>query len=141
MARTITNMPMARSEAFLRAALWAGRLLPPAEEQQRLAGLLAPQPNGCLLWPGRTRKGRGRASITVNGRRVEVDVHRAVYVLVVGPIPVGCLVSQRCGNGRCARAEHMELITPRQLFARGVAAGSIRPLRGWADGHGPRRAA
>lgn len=139
--RTITSMPAARAEAALRCSLWAGRLLPPAHEHERLLRALVPQHDGCLVWPGRVRKGRGRASVALAGRRVEVDVHRALYALVKGRIPVGHLVSQQCGNRRCARPEHLELLSPRQLWERGVAAGRIRPLRGWVDGHGPRRVA
>lgn len=141
MTSTNMSLPVARTEAALRAELWAGRLVPPAHEQERLLRALVANGDGCWLWPGRARKGRGRASIAVAGRRVDVDVHRAVFVLMVGPIAPGHLVSQICGEPRCARPEHLYLITPRQLFERGVAAGRIRPLCGWVDGHGPRRAA
>lgn len=134
-------LPAGSDEPALRRALWAGRVQPHPGECDRLMRALIAQHDGCLIWPGRTRKGRGRVSITVAGRRVEVDVHRAVFALVVGPIPAEKLVSQRCGNGQCARPDHMELVTPRTVWERGVAAGRIRPLRGWVDGHGPRRAA
>lgn len=141
MTSTIMSMPIARVEAALRASLWAGRVLPPAEDRQRLLRALTAADTGCWIWPGRVRKGRGRAAVTLAGRRVEVDIHRAIFALTVGPIPVGQLVTQTCGNRRCARPDHLEVITPRELFERGVAAGRVRPLRGWSDGHGRRRAA
>lgn len=141
MTSTIMSMPVARADAALRRAFWAGRLLPPAEERERLVRALVVQRDGCWMWPGRTRKGRGRTSITVAGRRVELDVHRAVFALVVGPIPPGHVVCQTCSNGRCARPDHFELVTRRAVWERGVAAGRIRPLMGWLDGHGSRRAA
>lgn len=141
MQRMITNMPLARAEAALRSAFWAGRVLPAADDRDRVLQALVARPDGCCLWPGRVRKGRGRTSLTLAGKRVELDAHRAVFVLVIGPIPVDHVVTQMCGNHRCARPEHLELISPRQLWARGVAAGRVRPLRGWQDGHGRRRAA
>ena len=131
--------PVADTEAALRRALWQGRIQAQEGERERLLALLVPHENGCWVWPGRVRKGFGRVSITVAGRRVEVDVHRAVYVLAVATIPPGYRISQTCRNRRCARPDHYELLSAKQLFDRGVAAGRIRPLRGWLDGHGPAR--
>lgn len=141
MTSTITNMPLVRTEAALRGALWAGRAHPHPGEQERLVRALVARPDGCWVWPGRTRKGRGRTSITLSGRRVEVDLHRVIFALMIGPIGPGYVVTQRCGDCLCARPDHLEAITPRTVWERGVAAGRIRPLRGWGAGHGPRRAA
>ena len=104
---------MVTTEAALRRALWAGQARPLDSEREGLLRALRPHHDGCWTWPGRVRKGRGRASISVAGRRIEIDVHRALYALLVGPIPPGHMVSQRCGRTRCARPEHLEVISAR----------------------------
>ena len=85
----------------------------------------------CWLWTGHLSGGYGR--IRVNGTRVQV--HRLAYEMLVGPIADGLQLDHLCRDHRCVNPEHLEPVTPRVNYLRGVSpmaeqARQIRCKRG-----------
>lgn len=61
---------------------------------------------GCWNWASpNSLVGRGRGYISVHGR--PMLHHRAVWTLLVGPIPQGALLCHHCDNPRCANPAHL----------------------------------
>lgn len=82
---------------------------------------------GCWDWQGRDRVGNGYGRISVgHGRRVLA--HRAMYELVVEPIPVGMTLDHLCRRPGCVNPSHMEVVTVRENVLRsdGPAAQNAR---------------
>jgi hypothetical protein len=74
---------------------------------------------GCWMWTGPTDGGRypyPRASVPSIG---VVGAHRAVYELLVGPIPDGLTLDHLCRHPMCVRPDHMEPVTLRENVLRG----------------------
>ena len=80
-----------------------------------------PQPNGCILWTGRTDdRGYGRMGPGLTG---VVHPHRSALILTHGPIPAGldvehschtrsrCTLGDRCPHRRCINPDHLGLLT------------------------------
>lgn len=59
--------------------------------------------NGCWVWQGKTRFGRGQLW--------GYHVHRLAYTLLVGEIPKGLHLDHLCRNRACCRPEHLEPVT------------------------------
>jgi len=79
--------------------------------RQRVLDSVAQHPDsGCWLWRGQiSNTGYGRIMLSgPQGRSME-SAHRASYAAFVGPIPVGTLVRQTCGNRLCVNPEHLEV--------------------------------
>ncbi|WP_293783590.1 HNH endonuclease signature motif containing protein [uncultured Aeromicrobium sp.] len=88
------------------------------------------QPDDCWLWTGFINKdGYGR--VGYKGDR-SVPVYRAVFDLVVGPIPEGLVIDHRCHTDdlacpgasqclhrRCVNPDHLELVTAAENTLRG----------------------
>lgn len=66
----------------------------------------------CLLWTGDKTRGYGRVRIgsRTDGTRRRARAHRVCYEMMVGPIPHGANVTQKCGNKACVNHEHLELV-------------------------------
>jgi hypothetical protein len=58
----------------------------------------------CWLWTGALDH-RGRGRVWRNGKIVLH--HRAVWEILVGPIPEGALLCHHCDNPQCANPEHL----------------------------------
>lgn len=81
----------------------------------------------CWEWQGAIDLcGYGKYSI--GGRRVMA--HRYAWSLVNGPIPAGMVIWHACGNFRCVRPDHLELLTRGEQRMRTKLA--ITPERFWA---------
>lgn len=83
---------------------------PLAECPERIVLLLRRVSVGdeCWPWLGRLdRRGYGRYSFN----RITGFAHRAVYELLVGPIPAGLEIDHLCRNPRCVRPSHLEPVT------------------------------
>ena len=78
--------------------------------QRILASAAIDPDSGCWLWRGQiSNTGYGRIMLSgPQGRSME-SAHRASYAAFVGPIPVGTLVRQTCGNRLCVNPEHLEV--------------------------------
>lgn len=75
--------------------------------------------SGCWIWTGElNRNGYGR--VWRLGRRVMA--HRAMYELLVGPIPEGLVLDHLCRVRCCVNPKHLEPVTVRENTIRGEAA-------------------
>ena len=73
-------------------------------------------PDDCWLWTGaRGVGGYGQTFI----RGATWQVHRMVYELLVGPVPVGCVLHHRCDNKHCCNPAHLEPVTQEENMAHG----------------------
>lgn len=81
--------------------------------------------DGCWEWSAaRNQYGYG---LIGRGRRGEGSVlaHRAVYELLVGPIPEGLTLDHLCRNRCCVRPSHLEPVTLAENKARGMSPGAM----------------
>lgn len=87
------------------------------------------EPNtGCYLFVGwNDGKGYGKCRFEGKGWMV----HRLVWMLLVGPIPVGHLIDHKCRVHECWRLSHLEPVTVAENTHRGRAT-LFRPLREYA---------
>ena len=67
--------------------------------------------DGCWEWTG-ARNDRGYGQVW-NGEKV-IYVHRVMYELEVGVIPIGFEIDHLCSNPPCARPDHLEAVTASQ---------------------------
>lgn len=81
----------------------------------------------CWLFTG-SRAGRGKeyGKLTSYGRTMQA--HRAMYELLVGPIPEGLTIDHLCRVKLCVRPDHLEPVTMREnlLRADGLAGTNAR---------------
>jgi hypothetical protein len=86
----------------------------------------------CWIWTGCILKktGYGRIHLTVNGKAVMMLAHRAVYELLVGPIPEGMTLDHKCHDPKVCRVgtacPHRACINPAHLEP---ATGKANTLR------------
>jgi hypothetical protein len=64
----------------------------------------------CWKWNRSLTKGYGQASVA--GRERPLPAHRAVYELLVGPIPDGLHLDHLCRVRSCVNPDHLEPVTP-----------------------------
>lgn len=99
---------------------------------ERMLQYSEPGEDGCLLWLGAVdRKGYGR--IKVGGRMLQA--HRVNYELNVGPIPDGLHLDHLCRNPPCIEPTHLEPVTPRENYERGIGPMVMKKLIACAKGH------
>ena len=65
--------------------------------------------DGCWIWTGATN-GVGYGRVCTEDRRW-VYAHRAMYELIVGPIPAGLDLDHLCRTRSCVRPDHLEPVT------------------------------
>lgn len=73
--------------------------------------------DSCWNWVGHASGGYGR--IRHDGTRVQA--HRYAYETLVGPIPEGLQLDHLCRNRMCVNPDHLEPVTPRINYLRGVS--------------------
>lgn len=80
----------------------------------RVENKIEPEPTtGCWLWTGATSRYG-----FVGGQGRNVLAHRAVYELLVGPIPDGLELDHLCRNKLCVSPWHLEPVTHRENLRR-----------------------
>lgn len=94
---------------------------PKGQKPQTLASQLAKwqrSPDECWPWGVGvdTRPGKDYARAVFSGRRQLA--HRAVYEMLVGPIPSGMQIDHLCRNKPCVNPAHLEVVTARENLMR-----------------------
>lgn len=87
---------------------------------------------GCWLWTGNINS-QGYGLILPNGSNQRLRAHRAMYELLVGPIPEGltldhlchsadasCVGGSSCQHRRCVNPAHLEPVTRGENVRRGA---------------------
>ena len=92
-----------------------------------MASRISEVESGCWLWTGyRNNCGyslwRGRSG----GRWITRSVHRWLYLLLRGPIPVGLECDHLCRVRACVNPWHLELVTRSENLLRGSRARGLK---------------
>ena len=89
---------------------------------ENLLRRLEVQTNGCVYYTGyRDPHGYGR----VYCGSEKVPAHRAMWELMVGPIPDGYQVDHLCRNPPCVNLAHLEPVTQRENILRGIGPTAV----------------
>lgn len=85
----------------------------------------------CWIWTGsHTVDGYGNLRAE-SGKTVRA--HRAVYELLVGPVPEGLMLDHLCRQRDCVKPSHLEPVTNAENVRRGEAGG--KPKTECLNGH------
>lgn len=97
-------------------------MLPAAWRNDLLLGDMAKSSAGpCLLWSRPRRSRNGYVRVYCRTAKRERQLHRILYEMVRGAIPVGHLLDHLCRNRECVNPWHMEVVTPQENTLRGEA--------------------
>jgi len=77
-------------------------------EMRRLLANIRQSPDECWLWTGYV-DGDGYGRICIRG--AYWHVHRMIYELMLGPVPLDCILHHRCKNKRCCNPLHLKPAT------------------------------
>lgn len=90
-----------------------GRLPRPRDERERILSRIDRDgPGGCWLWTGAAdKKGTGYGCARYQGRNM--GAHRAVWLLLRGPIPEGHELDHICEVRLCVNPDHLDPVQPR----------------------------
>lgn len=91
----------------------------PSDLERLLARCARDETTGCLNCSGRTWM--GYLTATVNGKHERA--HRAAWLLLKGPIPLGKHVLHKCDNRSCIEETHLFLGTNRENVDDKIAKG------------------
>lgn len=83
-------------------------------------------------WPwlgGRNKRGGHGVAYIGNGR--SIAAHRAVFVLLRGPIPDGLVTDHLCRNPSCVNPSHIEPVTQAENVRRGRVSEANALRKGW----------
>lgn len=80
----------------------------------------------CWPWVGSMKRdGYGIVGLRVDGKRTSRNAHRAVYELLVGPIPAGLQLDHLCRTPACVNPAHLEPVTNGENVKRGLTARGV----------------
>jgi hypothetical protein len=75
----------------------------------RILGLVDISPeNGCITWTG-CENGRGYGQLHYKGKTKRV--HKVLYEITNGTVPMGMELDHKCQNKRCVNTNHMEVVS------------------------------
>ena len=74
--------------------------------------------DGCWEWTA-SKQPRGYGQVSSGKGRSTVLAHRAVYELLVGPIPEGLVLDHLCRNTSCVNPAHVQPVTQKVNVNRG----------------------
>lgn len=77
----------------------------------------------CWIFTGSRSKNYGLISFAGQS----YPMHRAVWEQLVGPIPDGMHLDHLCRNTICCNPDHLEPVTPKENFRRGVCLDTRKP--------------
>lgn len=82
----------------------------------RIAEKIDRVPGGCWLWTGALNKNPNGYPVigAGNGSKRLIYVHRYMYALFTGTIPVGYEVDHTCQVTRCVKPTHLQAVTARR---------------------------
>lgn len=83
----------------------------------------------CWPWLAGRNKSGGHG-IAYVGNQKSMAAHRAVYEILVGPIPDGLVLDHLCRNAGCVNPAHCEPVTQAENVRRGRVADANRERRG-----------
>lgn len=86
----------------------------------------APGPDGCRLWTGYLTDGYGR--VRIGGGRF-TGAHQVAWTLANGPVPDGLVLDHLCRRRHCIEPSHLEPVTNRENWARGMAPSVTNATR------------
>lgn len=90
--------------------------------------------HGCWLFTG--AQGKHGHGVIQRGRRTGTMLtHRAVFEVLVGPIPPGMSLDHLCRNPSCCNPLHLEPVTHAENVARGAAGQWQRAKTHCPHGH------
>lgn len=88
----------------------------------------------CWLWTG--AKNRGGYGVISKGRRGGATiVHRAVWELLVGPVPDGTELDHICRIRSCCNPDHLEPVSRATNVARGSCRAGVQRKTHCTNGH------
>ncbi len=106
---------------------------------ERLLAKTTAGPNGCIIWTGYTDRDN-YGDIKIDGKHLRV--HRAVYQLLVSPLPTAAQVDHSCHNAdancpggptclhrRCLNPHHLDAVTNRENNLRSAVSTAGRNFR------------
>ncbi len=88
---------------------------------ERIAEFFVFAPDGCWHWTG-SRVHNGYGLFWIGGSNVRA--HRAMYELMVGPIPAGLDLDHLCRVRHCVNPEHLEPVTRAENLRRAREAAA-----------------
>ena len=85
----------------------------------------------CWVWTASTTRGYG--TVWLGG--LQIPAHRAVWLVLVGPIPRGLQLDHLCGNTLCANPDHLEPVTQQENLRRQANPRVLFTDRACPKGH------
>lgn len=113
-----------------------GQLVVPERRSLELMWQKVLVTSSCWLWIGACDgRGYGHAALKADGRRRDMNAHRLVYQLLVGPVAPGMQLDHLCQVRNCVNPDHLEPVTPSANVRRGSRRRGSKVERCELAGH------